>query len=224
MTKKPRTSRAETRHQIVRGGRLVKWKGRVASIAPFVAGVVPAVTLGALLEISSAEGAWAGPCTVAANGTITVNNGNNTAGCEVSSIGAEIGNTSVWNTGFLVYSQSTNRTLAILSDLTTTLKGSGGIAVYNTNASYFSTFDAAGRTINLTITNTDANAAATGGDAIAKGGVGVSHGSTAHIGTLNLTMLDLPRGTSFSERFEHYGVVTGSSVNAGEGVPRPRVS
>lgn len=71
-------------------------------------------------------------CTQGANGSVTVNNANNTGAninCEVSSILPEIGNTSIWNTGFLVYSQNANRSITLTNDLTTTLKGSGGISV-----------------------------------------------------------------------------------------------
>lgn len=68
-------------------------------------------------------------CTQGTNGSVTVNNTNNTGAninCEVSIILPEIGNTSIWNTGFLVYSQNANRSITLTNDLTTTLKGSGG--------------------------------------------------------------------------------------------------
>ncbi|MGO3384561.1 MAG: ESPR domain-containing protein, partial [Acinetobacter guillouiae] len=158
-------------------------------------------------------------CTQGANGSITVNNANNTGvniNCEVSTISPEIGNTSVWNTGFLVYSQNANKSITLNNDLSTILKGSGGISVYGTAPNFTSAFNAAGKTLNLTIANLDANSSNPNGDSIAKIGLGVSHGGISTIGTLNLTMLDLPRGSTFGERFEHYGLVVGSSVNAGE--------
>ncbi|HWD13458.1 autotransporter outer membrane beta-barrel domain-containing protein [Pseudochrobactrum sp. sp1633] len=102
--------------------------------------------------------------------------------------------------------------MTIENDFTTTVKGAVGISVYGTSPDFTSTFDASGKTINLTIENTDANSAAPAGDNIAKNGVGVTHGGTVRIGTLNLKMLNLPsRGV-----FEHYGVVAGSTNNAGE--------
>ncbi|MFE4166750.1 ESPR domain-containing protein, partial [Escherichia coli] len=169
--------------------------------------------IGALLLSQNAISA---ECSTNANGTITVNNSINTAGCSVESIGSEIGNTSIWNTGILQYSQGVNRNITILNDLSFTIKGSAGIAVGGTSPAYVSTFDASNKTIDLTIANLDTNAAKPEGDNIAKVGVGSSHGATVKIGTMNLTMLSLPNGTSYSERFEHYGVVAGSSVNAGE--------
>jgi hypothetical protein len=85
-----------------------------------------ALLIGGVL-ISSAS--LAVECTQGSNGSVTVNNANNTGAninCEVSSILPEIGNTSIWNTGFLVYSQNANRSITLTNDLTTTLKGSGG--------------------------------------------------------------------------------------------------
>lgn len=158
-------------------------------------------------------------CTQGTNGSVTVNNTNNTGAninCEVSTILPEIGNTSIWNTGFLVYSQNANRSITLTNDLTTTLKGSGGISVYGTAPNFTSSFNAAGKKLDLTITNLDSNSSNPNGDNIAKIGLGVSHGGTSTIGTLNLTMLDLPKGPTFNERFEHYGVVVGSSVNSAE--------
>lgn len=158
-------------------------------------------------------------CTQGTNGSVTVNNTNNTGAninCEVSTILPEIGNTSIWNTGFLVYSQGADKSITVTKDLTTTVKGSTGISVYGTNPNDLSLFDATGKTLNLTIANLDANSSNLNGDSIAKVGLGVSHGGTSTIGTLNLTMLDLPRGSTFGERFEHYGVVVGSSVNSAE--------
>ena len=175
-----------------------------------------ALLIGGVL-ISSAS--LAVECTQGSNGSVTVNNANNTGAninCEVSSILPEIGNTSIWNTGFLVYSQKANRSITLTNDLTTTLKGSGGISVYGTAPNFTSSFNAVGKTLNLTIANLDANSSNPNGDSIAKVGLGVSHGGTSTIGTLNLTMLDLPRGSTFGERFEHYGVVAGSSVNSAE--------
>ena len=175
-----------------------------------------ALLIGGVL-ISSAS--LAVECTQGSNGSVTVNNANNTGAninCEVSSILPEIGNTSIWNTGFLVYSQNANRSITLTNDLTTTLKGSGGISVYGTAPNFTSSFNAVGKTLNLTIANLDANSSNPNGDSIAKVGLGVSHGGTSTIGTLNLTMLDLPRGSTSGERFEHYGVVAGSSVNSAE--------
>lgn len=167
------------------------------------------VLSGAFIFSSAANAA---PCVVNANGTFTVNNGNNQNGCSVSSVQNIIGNTSSGNIGFLIYSQRLNRVLTIENDFTTTVKGAVGISAYGTSPDFTSTFDAAGKTINLTIENTDANSAAPAGDNIAKNGVGVTHGGTVRIGTLNLKMLNLPsRGF-----FEHYGVVAGSTNNAGE--------
>ncbi|HWD13459.1 hypothetical protein P8H26_05175 [Pseudochrobactrum sp. sp1633] len=44
----------------------------------------------------------AAPCVANANGTFTVNNGNNQNGCSVSSVQNIIGNTSSGNIGFLI--------------------------------------------------------------------------------------------------------------------------
>lgn len=175
-----------------------------------------ALLIGGVL-ISSAS--LAVECTQGTNGSVTVNNTNNTGAninCEVSTILPEIGNTSIWNTGFLVYSQGADKSITVTKDLTTTVKGSTGISVYGTNPNDLSLFDATGKTIDLTIANLDANSSNLNGDNIAKIGLGVSHGGTSTIGTLNLTMLDLPKGPTFNERFEHYGVVVGSSVNSAE--------
>ncbi|MFC4625442.1 hypothetical protein ACFO1V_09440 [Daeguia caeni] len=165
--------------------------------------------------------AWSAPCAPNSNGTFTSNNTTNNGGCSIASVAATIGDNSIWNTGFLLYSQNINRTMTIENDLTTTLKGSGGISVYGTAPTAFSTFDASGRTINLTIENLTANASLPIGDNIAKAGVHVSHGGTMTIGSLNLTMLNLPNGNDGStfglgQRFEHYGIVVGSTVNAAE--------
>lgn len=170
----------------------------------------------------SGSAAYAAACTVNSNGSFALgaNGAANQSSCEVSSVAPVIGNTSIWNLGFQLYSQGgKSNVLTIGSNITTTLKGSAGISVYGASPTTLSTFDASGKTINLTIATTDANATKAAGDHIAKAGLGVSHGSIAKIGTLNLTMLNLPSGNdgSFSGgRFEHYGVVTGSSVNAGE--------
>ncbi|ELK8712405.1 ESPR-type extended signal peptide-containing protein [Escherichia coli] len=86
--------------------------------------------IGALLLSQNAISA---ECSTNANGTITVNNSINTAGCSVESIGSEIGNTSIWNTGILQYSQGVNRNITILNDLSFTIKGSAGIAVGGTS-------------------------------------------------------------------------------------------
>lgn len=161
----------------------------------------------------------AATCVANSDGTFQVNNAKNQGGCEVDTVAPQIGNTSVWNVGFLTYSQGTSRTMYLKNDVTTTLKGSGGISVYGSQASNPSLFDASGKTINLTITNTDANNGLPQGDHIKKTGVNVSHGGTAKIGTLNLIMHNLPNGNDGSlrgGRFEHYGVVTGSSVDADE--------
>ncbi len=172
------------------------------------------VLSGAFIFSSAANAA---PCVANANGTFTVNNGNNQNGCSVSSVQNTIGNTSSGNVGFLIYSQRLNRVLTIENDFTTTVKGAVGISVYGTSPDFISTFDASGKTINLTLKNTDANSATPAGDNVPKGGVGVSHGGLLTIGTLNLTMENLPViGNAFSSA-EHYGVVTGSSVNAAEG-------
>ena len=91
-----------------------------------------ALLIGGVL-ISSAS--LAVECTQGSNGSVTVNNANNTGAninCEVSTILPEIGNTSIWNTGFLVYSQNANRSITLTNDLTTTLKGSGGgVSLWN---------------------------------------------------------------------------------------------
>lgn len=156
--------------------------------------------------------AYSAPCTTNTNGTFTVNNANNQTGCSVASVGNVIGNTSIYNLGFLVYSQGVNRVLTINNDFTTSVKGNVGITAYGTAPGFTSTFDASGKTINLTIENIDASPATPVGDNLGKNGVGVSHAGTVNIGTLNLTMLNLPsRGG-----FEHYGVLAGSSNNAGE--------
>ncbi|WP_216654878.1 hypothetical protein, partial [Pseudogemmobacter hezensis] len=52
-------------HPVIRGGRLVKWKGQVASIAPFVAGVAASAAMMGGLTILSAGSASAAACNVA---------------------------------------------------------------------------------------------------------------------------------------------------------------
>lgn len=111
--------------------------------------------------------------------------------------------------------------MTIDNDFTTTVKGNVGITAYGTAPSFTSTFDASGKTINLTIENIDASPATAVGDNLGKNGVGVSHAGTVNIGTLNLTMLNLPNGADGSrfglgQFIEHYGVLAGSSNNAGE--------
>lgn len=168
--------------------------------------------------------AFAAECVVTGNGSYSVGNNGalNASSCEISSVAPIIGNTSIWNTGFLVYSQGgKNNILKIENDIATTLKGSGGISVYGAGPTTRSTFDARGKTIDLTIQNLDSNASQNGGDRIAKAGAGVSLGGTIDIGTLNLKMLNLPNGYDGSflgAGYEHYGVVAGSSVSSGEGV------
>jgi outer membrane autotransporter protein len=200
--------------QLHRGGRMTKLKGIAASFAPHGFGCMAIALTSVLMATAFSAKAFAA-CTVNGNGTITINNANNTAGCDVSAIGSPIGN-SAGALGFYVYSQGPGRTLTILNDLTTTVKGAGGISAFNYAASSLSTVNASGRTINLTIATSDANINAPNGDAVAKFGVGVSGGSTVNIGTLNLTMNNLPRGSGFGNFYEHYGVAAGSSVNAGE--------
>lgn len=166
--------------------------------------------------------ASAAACTSNPNGSFALgaNGSVNQTSCEINAVAPVIGNTSVWNLGFQLYSQGgKSNVMTIGSDITTILKGSGGIAVYGAGPTTLSTFDASGKTINLTIATTDANASKTAGDHIAKVGVGVSHASTVKIGTLNLIMQGLPSGndgTLGGGRFEHYGVVAGSSVSAAE--------
>lgn len=193
------------------GGHSTKYKGIVASFAPHGFGCMAIVLTSVLMITAFSAKAFAASCTVNGNGTITINNANNTAGCDVSTIGSPIGN-SAGALGFYVYSQGSGRTLTILNDLTTTVKGAGGISAFNYAASSLSTFNAADRTINLTIATSDANINAPNGDAVPKVGVGVSGGSTVNIGTLNLTMNNLPRGSGFGNFYEHYGVVAGSRL------------
>ncbi|MFV0284492.1 MAG: autotransporter outer membrane beta-barrel domain-containing protein, partial [Castellaniella sp.] len=175
----------------------------------------------ALMSISF--GAQAGSCAPSQNGTYTVNQdgGPNPDGCEISSIDPEIGNSSEWSRGFYVYSKSQGSDMIITNDLTTTIKGYAGIRVRQERPDSISTFDAAGKTINLTIKTTDGNSGKPEGDNLAKLGVSVHGGGIINIGTLNLTMRDLPTGDDGSnwglgKQFQHYGVVTGSSVNSGE--------
>ena len=183
-------------------------------------GSAPVLFLAVLASTAmTSSTALAAACTVNANGTFTINNRSNTGGCSASTVSPIIGNNSVWDSGFLIYSQRENRTMTIENDITTIVKGSVGISAYGTAPEFTSTFDASGKTINLTIENIDANSSLPQGDHINKGGVGVSHASTVKIGTLNLNMLNLPSGNDGSfrgGRFEHYGVVAGSSVNAAE--------
>ncbi len=180
---------------------------------------------GAFIFISAAN---AVPCVVNANGTIDARNIGNAAnrpGCTISTLPPVIGNTGIGNLGIVVdqygVAAGGNRTLIVYNDLTTILKGSAGIAVGDGSATAQAIFDARGKTINLTIENLDANASKPIGDNIAKSGVGVSDGGLLMIGTLNLTMQNLPNGADGSrfgvgQFFEHYGVVAGSSVNAAE--------
>ena len=165
----------------------------------------------------------AAPCTANTNGTFAVNNATNNLGCEIATVSPQIGNDSIWNIGFLVYSQGRNRVMTLNNNVTTLVKGSGGISVYGTSPTFTSTFGAADKAINLTISNLDANQQNTLGDNIQKSGVGVTHGGAANIGTMDVIMKNLPIGAPFSftplvlaDRFEHYGVVSGSTNNSGE--------
>ncbi|MDR2220045.1 MAG: autotransporter outer membrane beta-barrel domain-containing protein [Methylobacillus sp.] len=157
---------------------------------------------GAFVPFSQAQAA---PCAVGGDGTFFINN---TASCEISSVAPLIGNNSTpgsGSIGFYLRSQTANRVITIENDLTTTLQGVVGINVFNEQTASRSLFDASGRTINLTITNFNA------ADSAAKSGVSVFNGSTARIGTLNLTMNNLPVGNFITARHEHYGVLTGST-------------
>lgn len=167
------------------------------------------------------ERAIAAACPAGANGTFRVdNNANNGCNITATDVAPVIGNVRPWNQGFTVYSSGgISRSMNIGEDIDTTLKGGVGILVYNASPGAYSTFNAAGKTINLTIGKTDATGPAPAGDNVAKVGVEVRNGSTVNIGTLNLTMRDLPNGADgslFGQRFEHYGVLAGSSNNAGE--------
>ncbi|MFC0246746.1 autotransporter outer membrane beta-barrel domain-containing protein [Falsochrobactrum ovis] len=118
-----------------------------------------------------------------------------------------------------MYSQSgKSNVLTIENDFSTILKGSTGISVSGAGPTTLSTFDAAGKVIDLTIQNIDASGTQNGGDRVAKVGVGVSSGGQVEIGTLNLKMPNLPNtdGSFLGAQFEHYGVVAGSSVSSGE--------
>lgn len=193
----------------------------LVSMVSSVSGLLIAATVPVIW--SSTATAAPVPCVVNSNGTFALgaNGSLNQASCEITSVAPVIGNTSIWNLGFQLYSQGgKNNVMTIGSDISTIVKGSAGISVAGAGPTTLSTFDAKGKTINLTIENLDANASQTGGDRIAKGGVGVSLGGTIEIGTLNLKMLNLPNGYDGSflgAGYEHYGIVAGSSVSSGEG-------
>ncbi len=180
-----------------------------------------ALLIGGVL-ISSAS--LAVECTKAANGSVTVFNTSVTPiNCEVSSIEPVVGNQNVYNYGFYINGKTTNDSITVTKDLTTTLKGAAGILVAGTNPNAFALFDATGKTIDLTIKNLDSNKDKPNGDDVTKDGVAVSHGGTAKIGTLKLNMENLPIGGSFDYQgityqnlHEHYGVVTGASVKGAE--------
>ena len=73
--------------------------------------------------------AQAAACNVSASPPylITVNAGSNPAGCELSSVQPVIGDNNVFAVGFTVFSQNTSsRTLTVLDDLTTTVRGVQG--------------------------------------------------------------------------------------------------
>ncbi len=89
MDRRSEKNRQQTDHRLLRGGRFVKWQGRVASIAPSIGGFAATLVLAAL----SVGEASAAPCTVSPNGTVELSAARNTNGCELSSIGSEIGNT-----------------------------------------------------------------------------------------------------------------------------------
>ncbi|UXN02797.1 autotransporter outer membrane beta-barrel domain-containing protein [Bartonella sp. HY406] len=180
------------------------------------------VLTGAFLFATNVQAA---ECLTASNGTFAIgtNGAPNQNSCSISSVNSTIGNDSIWAGGFGVYSGRTSNTMTIENDFSTTVKGSAGIIVYGgggTTATQ-SVFDATGKTINLTLENLTANPQTGAGDRIAKVGLGVSHGGMATIGTLNLSMLNLPSGSGggtwgVGDRYEHYGVLAGSTVNAGE--------
>ncbi|MDR2239458.1 MAG: hypothetical protein LBE33_03360, partial [Zoogloeaceae bacterium] len=170
---------------------------------------------GAFAPFSQAQAA---PCVPSGDQTIYLHSNNsalapNQANCEVASIPPVIGN-SIGSAGFKVYTQGTNvRTITVENDLTTTIRGSSGIVLWNGGQNTAqSRFDASGKTINLTIIDSDGDNSGTPGDNGPKTGVDVRNGSLATIGTLNLTMLNLPRGGFY----EHYGVLAGSSTIAAE--------
>ena len=160
---------------------------------------------------------FAAECVVGGNGTIAINQ-NTVASCTLSSIAPEIGNSSPYNTGFLVYSNGgVARSIIVENDLTTILKGVNGISVYATAPySASSTFDASGKIINLTMADVDYAGMPPTATSYARIGAGVSYGGTLSVGTLNLNMPDLPAGTNRDTRFEHYGVLTGSYKDSGE--------
>lgn len=114
------------------------------------------VLIGGIL-LSSAS--FAVECNKLPNGSVFINNGNNTganANCEVSSTPAVIGNTSTNDFGLFVYSQNENRSITLTNDLTTTVKGSAGISLYGVAPTATSSLNAAGKIVNLTIENIDA--------------------------------------------------------------------
>lgn len=174
----------------LRGGRFVKWQGKTASIAPFVGSCAATLMLGAF----SIGEAGAAACTSQVKGVFVANDyvDLNAPACEIraADVAPVIGNQFIQDVGFLVFSHGTSNTLTILEDITTTIKGRGGILSYDNDEGPSSTVDARGRTINLTLENIDSSLPA--GDAISKQGVEVLNRSRVEVGTLNLTMLGLP--------------------------------
>ena len=172
------------------------------------------ILIGGILMSSAG---FAAECNKGANGSVTVNNQTNTGAnfnCEVSNIASEVGNNRAFDYGLYVFAQGADKSITVTNDLTTTVKGSTGIIVSRNDSGFTSSFNAADKTIDITIDTIDANASNPNGDNIPKSGLVVEKATTATIGTLNLTMKDLPNGNSF----EHYGVLAGSSVNSG-GLP-----
>lgn len=173
------------------------------------------ILIGGILMSSAG---FAAECNKLANGSVFINNNNNTgvnANCEVSSTSAVIGNTSTNDFGLFVYSQNENRSITLTKDVTDiVVKGVAGISLYGVAPTATSSLNAAGKTVNLTIENLDSNSQNLDGDAVAKVGLNVNSGGTSTIGTLKLTMENLPRGPRVRE---HYGVLTGSTASSLDG-------
>lgn len=136
--------------------------------------------------------------------------------CDVTQVKDVIGNKSVRDIGFSVQSsQGVARSINLKNDIKVTVKGETGIKVFGSDPHATSTFNAEGRTVDLTMANLDTSSSANG-DNVAKFGLSVTQAGTAKFGTLNLTMEDLPKGAGFRDWLIHYGIIVGSTVNSGE--------
>ena len=154
--------------------------------------------MGTMTTASAAE------CTVMGNGSIrsTPLGNHNVNGCEVSSISHDL-ELGEWGNMLRVYAKGRDTTVKVTEDLKVNLNtAQAGLAALAADGGK-AYIDARGKTIDITMQQNPTQAQL---------GAVISHGSQIDVGTLNLQMNDLIGNYSK----EHYGVLAGSSVDAGE--------